>query len=115
MDQALGMISLVPERDGGPATPQPQWGCEAVGQGPLSRERVVDPAARLSFVLRASGEQNAQVETVLDSFGANVVRSKRTGWLVLKVAAQAATVSAAPGALWSPSSPIARTASCAEV
>jgi hypothetical protein len=54
----------------------------------LARERHVDPAAHLQFVLRVSGEKNVEVETVLDSFGANVVRSKGTGWFVLPVPAQ---------------------------
>jgi hypothetical protein len=54
----------------------------------LARERQVDPAAHLQFILRVSGEKNAEAETVLDSFGANVVRSKGTGWFVLPVSAQ---------------------------
>ena len=111
-DQALGEIRLVREHDAGPATQQSPRGRETVRHWPLARERSVDPTAHLRFVLRVSGEQNTQVETVLDSFGASVVRSKGTGWLVLPMAAQGHSDRTAGGPS-SASSPMASTASCA--
>ena len=88
MNQALGVIRLVRGYLAGAAVPQLPRGCEAVRERPLARERLFDPAACLWFVLRVSGEQDADLEVAIDAFGADVVRSQRTRWFVLPVSAQ---------------------------
>jgi hypothetical protein len=88
MNQALGVIRLVRGYLAGAAVPQLPRGCEAVRERPSAGERLFDPAAYLRFVLRVSGEQDADVEIVIDAFGADVVRSQRTRWFVLPVSAQ---------------------------
>jgi hypothetical protein len=113
VNQALGVTRLVRGYLAGLAVPQPPRGYEAVRERPLARERLFDPTAYLTFVLGVSANRTR-------TWRSSWTRSERT-WCgdsghggSCSQRPHSATMTAAPGAPSSASSPMERTASWAK-